>query len=313
MSRTGKFFIVMRIDLATDPTVAMMAAEIKQRPEVIVGYLHSVWGWFASHTESGIAHGVSIEALEGSTHLHDFPQLMEKHGWLKEWKDDHGRPSLEIPNWERWFGGAEQRKQYERERKKSQRVSKTAEKQDVPDNVPDNSGTSAGHFAPTGTETGTTYEVSGASEALASDAPSEHSAKPPPPPASEATASAAPKPKRKRAAYTPEFLRMWNIIGVHATDKARTFKAWSQALGDPALTEKFSKTGQAEGFITEKLRLWCISTDANPLDRSPMKVYRWLDNGRYDDNPDSWQRVVVHDTTARNFEAAQRFLDGDGR
>ena len=118
MSRTGKFFVVMRIDLKTDPAVLAMAVDLNVRPEVVVGYLHSVWGWFASNTEDGKAFGVSIEALELATNLNGFPQLMEKHGWLREWKDDSGRPNLIVPHWERWFGGAEQRREYERERKR---------------------------------------------------------------------------------------------------------------------------------------------------------------------------------------------------
>ena len=138
VSRTGKFFVVMRIDLPRDPTVVAMAISLKVRPEVVVGYLHSVWGWFAEQTEDGRVFGVSIEALELATNLSGFPQLMENHGWLKEWKDDEGQPSLMIPNWERWFGGQEARKEYERNRKRNQRKANS---------VPDKRGTSVGQKA----------------------------------------------------------------------------------------------------------------------------------------------------------------------
>jgi hypothetical protein len=90
---------------------------------------------------------MTLDDLGDLFHLHGFPQAMVEVGWLKEWKDDFGVPHLLVTNWDRWFSGKELRRQFERERKRRQRMSRTCP------------GQSMGHFAPTETETETETET----------------------------------------------------------------------------------------------------------------------------------------------------------
>jgi hypothetical protein len=112
------------------------------RPELVVGYLHAVWAWFAEQSADGKVRGMTLDDLSAILRLHGFPQAMAHPsvGWIKEWRDDFGDPWLMIPNWDRWLGGKELRREYEAKRKADWRMSQECP-ENVPDNVPDKAGT----------------------------------------------------------------------------------------------------------------------------------------------------------------------------
>ncbi len=112
-------WIAMRKDLARDPAVIRIAAKLKVRTEVVVGYLHRVWGWLDEQSEDGYVHGITIDAVEEVLSLPNFLHLMCEVGWL-----EYENQMIHVPKWERWMGSSAKKRLQDARRKQLTRTDK---------------------------------------------------------------------------------------------------------------------------------------------------------------------------------------------
>ena len=96
-------WIAVRLDLQTDPDVIRIANKMnpKVRPEVVVGYLCSVWAWAQKSTADGVVNGLTLEDIEGVLHLPGFLHLMRDVGWVSHVEGVHGS-CVTFENWDVW-------------------------------------------------------------------------------------------------------------------------------------------------------------------------------------------------------------------
>lgn len=112
-------WIPMRIDLADDPAVIEIAAELSLDEYAVVGRLHRLWVWANRHLVSGRTASVTGAWVDRFLGTPGFANAMQKAGWLKL-RDD----SIVFPNFDRWNSQgaklrllASQRKRKERSQK----------------------------------------------------------------------------------------------------------------------------------------------------------------------------------------------------
>ena len=89
----------MRVDLADDPAVIAMAAQLSVGEHTIVGALHKFWSWADKHTVDGNAKGVTFSWINRYIMLPDFAEAMLSTGWLAQ--NDTG---ICIPNFDKHNG-----------------------------------------------------------------------------------------------------------------------------------------------------------------------------------------------------------------
>lgn len=92
-------WIKMRTDLAEDPAVISMAAELGIDDDSVVGKLHRIWSWADRQSRDGHAVGVTGKWVDRYVHCDGFASVMQSVGWLVV--DGSG---LQFPNFERHNG-----------------------------------------------------------------------------------------------------------------------------------------------------------------------------------------------------------------
>lgn len=98
-------WIKMRTDLADDPAVVSIAAELGKCEDTIVGKLHRLWSWADRHTIDGKAAGITSIWIDRYVTCKGFSKSMESAGWLTI-----GDGYVEIPNFERHNGESSKRR-----------------------------------------------------------------------------------------------------------------------------------------------------------------------------------------------------------
>ena len=94
-------WIPMRCDLAVDPAVIQMSAELNLDEDVIVGKLHRLWSWANMQTRDGNA-PVTLLFVNRYVDVPNFGEMMVTVGWLEE--PEEGK--ISFPNFERYNGRA---------------------------------------------------------------------------------------------------------------------------------------------------------------------------------------------------------------
>ena len=96
-------WVPMRLDIAIDPDVIRLSKMMKPavRPEVVVGYLHSVWSWASKATDNGVITNVTLDDIEELLHLPQFLHFMERIGWVSEVIGVEGS-AVTFEDWEVW-------------------------------------------------------------------------------------------------------------------------------------------------------------------------------------------------------------------
>jgi hypothetical protein len=89
----------MRVDLADDPAVIIVAEGLNLEPDHVVGKLHRLWAWFDKHSEDGNAPGVTYAWLNRYLSVSGIAEVLESAGWLA-----HDGAVLSIPKFERHNG-----------------------------------------------------------------------------------------------------------------------------------------------------------------------------------------------------------------
>lgn len=110
-------WIKMRVDLAEDPAVVVMADVLGVHETHVVGMLHKCWSWANLHTDNGHAKNVTLSWLDRFIGVTGFGQAMESVGWLVV---DKG---LKFPDFDRHNGESAKKRATATERKRRQRES----------------------------------------------------------------------------------------------------------------------------------------------------------------------------------------------
>ena len=129
-------WIPMRLDLARDPDVIRIGQMMTppQRPQVVVGYLHTVWSWASEATADGTVRGLTLESVENMLSVPGFLRMMAAVGWIHFIEDANGC-SIQFHEWDRWLSRSAKARLKDARKKESQR------KHTQRDKCPDEKGT----------------------------------------------------------------------------------------------------------------------------------------------------------------------------
>ncbi len=91
---------------------------------------------------------------------------------------------------------------------------------------------------------------------------------------------------RKRDSFSPFWLAVHRKVGKRAAEAAyrRAVKHVAKAKG--------CEPDAAEAYITEAMRRFAQTPDAHPKDRSAIHPTTWLNQGRYDDEPEAADATI---------------------
>jgi hypothetical protein len=103
------------------------------------------------------------------------------------------------------------------------------------------------------------------------------------------------------------FGKFWEVCH-NKKDKRNAEKAYGHAIKRLA----YEHPGvDPHGYLLERMTAFAATPEADPTDRTPILPTTWLNGGRYDDDPATWQRGSPNgkDTDPRGtFSAAQEYL-----
>jgi len=109
-------WIKVKTDLATDPAVISVAADLGLDEDLVVGKLCRLWSWANTHTSNGHAAGVTGKWLDKFLECDNFATALAAVHWLEVTPD-----GLEIPRFERHNGKSAKTRVSARERKQRSR------------------------------------------------------------------------------------------------------------------------------------------------------------------------------------------------
>lgn len=75
-------WLKMRHDLADDPAVIRVAAELSIDEDMVIGKLFRLWSWADRHTTEGEADGIGMSWVDRLTRCEGFGAALERAGWL---------------------------------------------------------------------------------------------------------------------------------------------------------------------------------------------------------------------------------------
>ncbi|MGA5482753.1 hypothetical protein ACPCIT_09465 [Pseudomonas siliginis] len=110
-------WIKMRIDLQTHPKVFRMVSALKADRLRIIGGLHIAWSIFDTHSDDGVLHGYSVDAMDAVVGWPGFTQAMIEVEWASVQEDG----SLVMPRFDEHNGASAKRRANDSERKRNDR------------------------------------------------------------------------------------------------------------------------------------------------------------------------------------------------
>ncbi|MFJ7281883.1 Pyocin large subunit-like protein [Pseudomonas sp. NPDC099000] len=110
-------WIKMRIDLQTHPKVFRMVSALQADRLRIIGGLHIAWSIFDTHSDDGVLHGYSVDAMDAVIGWPGFTQAMVDVEWAAI--EDGG--SLVMPRFDEHNGASAKRRANDSERKRNDR------------------------------------------------------------------------------------------------------------------------------------------------------------------------------------------------
>jgi hypothetical protein len=121
-------WIPMRFDLATDPAVIQIAADLKISEDTVVGKLHRFWCWCSQVSQDGHVGSVTNVWVDRYVGHVGFCKALQNAGWL-QLKRGH----IAVPNWEHWMSESAKKRVVNARRQKTYRrnaaVTKMSRKQ----------------------------------------------------------------------------------------------------------------------------------------------------------------------------------------
>jgi hypothetical protein len=77
-------WLKMRHDLADDPSVIRVAADLSIDEDLVIGKLFRLWSWADRHTTEGQAEGIGMVWVDRLTRCEGFGAALERAGWLEK-------------------------------------------------------------------------------------------------------------------------------------------------------------------------------------------------------------------------------------
>ena len=77
-------WLKMRHDLADDPAVIRVAADLSIDEDMVIGKLFRLWSWADRHTTDGEAEGIGQAWVDRLTRCEGFGAALERAGWLEK-------------------------------------------------------------------------------------------------------------------------------------------------------------------------------------------------------------------------------------
>jgi len=77
-------WLKMRHDLADDPSVIRVAADLSIDEDLVIGKLFRLWSWADRHTTEGQAEGIGMIWVDRLTRCEGFGAALERAGWLEK-------------------------------------------------------------------------------------------------------------------------------------------------------------------------------------------------------------------------------------
>lgn len=112
-------WIKMRIELQTHPKVFRMVSALKADRLRVIGGLHVAWSIFDTHSDDGVLHGYTLDAMDAVIGWQGFTQAMVDVEWACI-TDDH---CLIMPRFDEHNGKSAKRRANDSERKRNSRES----------------------------------------------------------------------------------------------------------------------------------------------------------------------------------------------
>lgn len=112
-------WIKMRIELQTHPKVFRMVSALKADRLRVIGGLHIAWSIFDTHSDDGVLHGYTLDAMDAVIGWQGFTQAMVDVEWACI-TDDH---CLIMPRFDEHNGKSAKRRANDSERKRNSRES----------------------------------------------------------------------------------------------------------------------------------------------------------------------------------------------
>jgi hypothetical protein len=109
-------WIPMRFDLATDPAVIQIAADLKLDEDTVVGKLHRFWCWCSQVSQDGHVGSVTKVWVDRYVRQVGFCKALKKAGWL-DLRNGH----ISVPNWEHWMSESAKKRLVNSRRQKTYR------------------------------------------------------------------------------------------------------------------------------------------------------------------------------------------------
>ena len=265
-------WIKMREALFEDPAVLAMANALETRPEHVVGYCHRFWSWVSRNCHAGSVTGVTLDALESVLNLPGFLRIMCAVGWLV-YDDTPGNEVLRIPNFNRHLSQGAKSRALNAERQKTRRHADVTEMSRAQRDKIDTREEKR-------REENNTPPISPPDECACASGAHVHTR--------GECASDAQIPGGRKA-EKPDRFEAWWLIVHHRTGKDRARTAYRNAVKRLAVGRDAPDDPHA--FLIERMTAFAASPNAKPPDRTPIHPATWLNQGRYLDDPATWQFV----------------------
>jgi hypothetical protein len=123
---------------------------------------------------------------------------------------------------------------------------------------------------------------------------------------SSSSGGGSPHTPSAREVRREPFDEWWKTVH-HKTGREAARKAYDKAV---ARVRMFDESRDPHEFLLERMQLFAASPAAHPTDITPIHPATWLNQGRYDDDPATWQRMGNrnHSDPRGNLALRERML-----
>lgn len=259
-------WIPIETDLTTQRKVLSMAGRLGVSPFEVVGRLCHFWSWFTSNPvielkdkdKSGAVVDVYrdgvIDVGAASTEMLD---ALEEIGWATFGEVD-GRPALIVPRYTSWLARCSKARKAKTLRQRKWREGKAKEGEG---------------------------EISRRLQRRANEAPQRRANVDGSKRGKEKGKSKKENPPISPPRGTAAFDRFWAVV-----HQKKGIEVARRAFAKAVKRLKAQRPDRDPvAFLVERMTAFAASPEARPTDHSPIHPATWLNQGRYDDDPATWQ------------------------
>jgi hypothetical protein len=227
----------------------------------VIGALYRLWSLADQHTTNGLLAGYTAAAIDAEVGLPGFARAVAEAGWLKLTEE-----GVELTRFDRFNSRSAKRRAADAARKAN--VRREADKPRTKSGQPEDQERDREREVRTSTEVRTPSAQMNPSGKRTSCA---------------ATDAARPRPKKR--SYPEAFEEWWKLYP-RKTGKLAAMRAWEQARA------RLRQDGREVAFLDLAAEQYAAAVKRWPPDdrRFIPHPATWLNQGRYDDDPLTWER-----------------------